>query len=82
MNDLPSEATGGNASVSPMTSKPKESGSAMTSALTNAEDTPSSIEEAEFLTGLRTSVKQANSGQVTPIRPVLEKLRAKYGDGE
>ena len=32
-------------------------------------------DEEEFLAGLRISVQQANAGQLTPLGPVLEKLR-------
>lgn len=35
-------------------------------------------DEIEFLAGLRLSAQQANDGQLMPIRPFLEKLRATH----
>ena len=79
MRDFPIEST---VAASPKTPRSKEVSSALSEAPGLEEDGPVAADEAEFLAGLRASVEQANAGQVTPIRPILKKLRAKYGDGE
>ena len=82
MSDLPIESTGSSDPLSSNVPQRKGSAPALTNTRSSAEDGPFSEDEAEFLAGLRISVKQANAGQVTPIRPVLDELQAKYGDGD